>query len=264
MAGRRPHRGAVRDQLRGGRRELPAPRRPGLGGVPVGDRRRAGLAGPAPHEHGIDLRIRLAGRLLAPAQAVHRAQPAGDGLRRRHRPPAQSRRGRRHARGRLGDRLPRPQVDRLPRLLLRGGEGPHERGDPDPHRGDRRAPARLVHGPDLGKYPAAGDGRGRLPLLGGFLRRRPALLGRGAARTATGGALHPRFQRHAVRDAARLQCGDQFFAYLRDSFDVLYAEGAETPRMLSIGLHCRLVGRPGRIAAWPASSTTSPPTTTCG
>ena len=44
--------------------------------------------------------------------------------------------------------------------------------------------------------------------------------------------------------------GDQFFAYLRDSFDVLYAEGlAGTPKMLSIGLHCRLVGRPGRAAA---------------
>ena len=43
--------------------------------------------------------------------------------------------------------------------------------------------------------------------------------------------------------------GDQFFAYLRDSFDVLYAEGATAPKMLSIGLHCRLVGRPGRAAA---------------
>ena len=43
--------------------------------------------------------------------------------------------------------------------------------------------------------------------------------------------------------------GDQFFAYLRDAFDVLYAEGAHTPRMMSIGLHCRLVGRPGRFAA---------------
>ncbi len=44
--------------------------------------------------------------------------------------------------------------------------------------------------------------------------------------------------------------GDQFFAYLRDSFDVLYTEGlAGTPKMLSIGLHCRLVGRPGRAAA---------------
>ncbi|MEM8547050.1 MAG: allantoinase PuuE [Pseudomonadota bacterium] len=43
--------------------------------------------------------------------------------------------------------------------------------------------------------------------------------------------------------------GDQFFAYLRDSFDVLYEEGAQTPRMLSVGLHCRLAGRPGRAAA---------------
>lgn len=43
--------------------------------------------------------------------------------------------------------------------------------------------------------------------------------------------------------------GDQFFAYLRDSFDTLYAEGAHTPKMLSVGLHCRLAGRPGRIAA---------------
>ena len=40
--------------------------------------------------------------------------------------------------------------------------------------------------------------------------------------------------------------GDQFFSYLKDSFDVLYAEGG---RMMSIGLHCRLVGRPGRAAA---------------
>jgi len=42
--------------------------------------------------------------------------------------------------------------------------------------------------------------------------------------------------------------GEQFFQYLRDSFDVLYAEGESTPKMLSIGLHCRLAGRPGRFA----------------
>jgi allantoinase len=41
----------------------------------------------------------------------------------------------------------------------------------------------------------------------------------------------------------------QFFDYLRDSFDVLYAEGDETPRMLSVGMHCRLLGRPGRFVA---------------
>ncbi len=44
--------------------------------------------------------------------------------------------------------------------------------------------------------------------------------------------------------------GDQFFAYLKDSFDALYAEGeAGQAKMLSIGLHCRLVGRPGRVMA---------------
>lgn len=41
----------------------------------------------------------------------------------------------------------------------------------------------------------------------------------------------------------------QFFDYLRDSFDVLYAEGEQTPRMLSIGMHARLLGRPGRFIA---------------
>lgn len=44
--------------------------------------------------------------------------------------------------------------------------------------------------------------------------------------------------------------GDQFFAYLRDAFDELYREGEQgRPKMLNIGLHCRLAGRPGRTAA---------------
>ncbi len=41
---------------------------------------------------------------------------------------------------------------------------------------------------------------------------------------------------------------EDFFAYLRDSFDVLYSEGELAPKMMSIGLHCRLTGRPGRAA----------------
>ena len=41
---------------------------------------------------------------------------------------------------------------------------------------------------------------------------------------------------------------DEFFAYLRDAFDVLYAEGHDAPKMMSVGLHCRLTGRPGRTA----------------
>jgi OHCU decarboxylase len=43
--------------------------------------------------------------------------------------------------------------------------------------------------------------------------------------------------------------GEQFFTYLRDAFDLLYAEGETQPSLLSVGLHCRLAGRPGRAAA---------------
>ena len=42
---------------------------------------------------------------------------------------------------------------------------------------------------------------------------------------------------------------DPFFEYLRDSFDALYAEGEDAPKMMSVGMHCRLLGRPGRITA---------------
>ena len=41
--------------------------------------------------------------------------------------------------------------------------------------------------------------------------------------------------------------GDHFYNYLKDSFDTLYEEGKTTPKMMSVGLHCRLIGRPGRI-----------------
>ena len=43
--------------------------------------------------------------------------------------------------------------------------------------------------------------------------------------------------------------GDEFFQYLRDAFDVHWAEGDERPTMMSIGMHCRLLGRPGRLRA---------------
>lgn len=43
--------------------------------------------------------------------------------------------------------------------------------------------------------------------------------------------------------------GEQFFTYLRDAFDLLYREGETAPKMMSVGLHCRLIGRPGRAAA---------------
>ena len=43
--------------------------------------------------------------------------------------------------------------------------------------------------------------------------------------------------------------GEQFFTYLKDSFDVLYQEGDHSPKMMSVGLHCRIAGKPGRAAA---------------
>ena len=49
--------------------------------------------------------------------------------------------------------------------------------------------------------------------------------------------------------AQGFNAGDQFFNYLKDSFDTLYAEGEAAPKMMSVGLHCRIVGRPGRFQA---------------
>ncbi|MEM9224004.1 MAG: allantoinase PuuE [Pseudomonadota bacterium] len=49
--------------------------------------------------------------------------------------------------------------------------------------------------------------------------------------------------------AQGFNAGSQFLDYLTDAFDVLYEEGAQSPKMMSVGLHCRLVGRPGRAAA---------------
>lgn len=43
--------------------------------------------------------------------------------------------------------------------------------------------------------------------------------------------------------------GEQFFQYLKDTFDTLYEEGDTAPKMMSVGLHCRLIGKPGRIAS---------------
>ncbi|GAM64322.1 urate oxidase [Vibrio ishigakensis] len=43
--------------------------------------------------------------------------------------------------------------------------------------------------------------------------------------------------------------GDEFFQYLKDNFDCLYAEGEAKPKMMSIGLHCRIIGKPSRFMA---------------
>lgn len=52
-----------------------------------------------------------------------------------------------------------------------------------------------------------------------------------------------------ARDGGGYVLGEEFFTYFKDSFDILYREGAERPKMLTVGLHARLLGRPGRIGA---------------
>ena len=49
--------------------------------------------------------------------------------------------------------------------------------------------------------------------------------------------------------AGGFNTGEHFYQYLKDAFDILYAEGETAPKMMSIGMHCRLLGRPGRFKA---------------
>lgn len=74
--------------------------------------------------------------------------------------------------------------------------------------------------------------------------------------TKTDGSIHPQLVIPYTLDSNDMRFangqgfinGDDFFHYLKDTFDVLYAEGETRPKMMSVGLHCRLIGRPGRFA----------------
>ena len=90
----------------------------------------------------------------------------------------------------------------------------------------------------------------RLSLRRGFLRRRPAVLGRGRRPAAPGRALHTRLRTTcALRTAQGFNSGEQFFQYLKDAFDVLYAEG-ETRAQDDVGRAALPASRrPGRFAA---------------
>ena len=132
VAGRRAHRAAVRPQLRGRRRELRPARRPGLGGLPLRDRRRAAARGRAPHDHGVALRVRLARRRLAHAAALRAPRAAAHGVRRRDGDGAQPGRGRRVARGRPRDRQPRLALDQLPGRAVERRARAHAARDRDP------------------------------------------------------------------------------------------------------------------------------------
>ena len=115
----------------------------------------------------------------------------------------------------------------------------------------------LVHRPRQPEHAAAGRRARRLPVFGRWLRRRPPYC---MPVTTRGGvepllivpyALDTNDMRFATPQG--FNSGDQFYACLKDAFDVLYAEGdpkgLNAPKMLSVGLHCRLGGRPARAAA---------------
>ena len=181
MAGGRPDRRPVRRQLRGRQRKLHPARRCRLGGVPFGDRRRGALARPAALEHGVDLRIRRPRRVLAPSSAVRRLRHPRHRLWRRNRAGAFAGAGGGHAVRRLGDRKPRPQMDRIPGHAARRGARTSATGRAAAHGSHGRAAARLVHGALLGQHrPARRRGR-RLRLCFRFLTPTTCPTGSGLA-----------------------------------------------------------------------------------
>ena len=123
------------------------------------------------------------------------------------------------------------------------------RGDPHPRGGHRRAARWLVYRPLLDPHAATRPwSAASLYLPDSYADDLPYwLAGPGGTGLVVPYTLDANDMRFATPQG--FNSGDQFFAYLRDTFDVLYAEGETAPKMMSVGLHCRLVGRPGRMAA---------------
>ena len=246
LAEQRARRPAVRHQLRGGGREQHPARRRRVGSVPVRDHRRRALAGNAPHEYGVDLRIWLPGRLLAPPPPVHGPLGSGHRLCNRDRDCAQSRSGCGDERGGVGNRHPRSKwID--------------YRDIPADVEARHIAEAIRIHTEVAGARPLGFyQGRSSVNTIrlgmeeGGFVYCADSyaddlpywLEGPRGPQLMVPYTLDSNDMRFAT--AQGFNTGDQFYAYLKDSFDTLYAEGEVAPKMLSIGLHCRLVGRPGR------------------
>ena len=152
VAGQRAGRRAVRGEFRRGRREQHPARRPRLGSVSVGCAGRTALAGPAPRQYRIDVRIWLARRLLAAVADVHRTQDADHRVRRRDGAEAQSRSGRRHEGGGLGHRQPQPEMDRAQGHVGSRGAAPRSRRRSASTPRRPGASARLVHRPFLDQH----------------------------------------------------------------------------------------------------------------
>ena len=148
----------------------------------------------------------VAGRLLAAVADVHRARPAGHGLRRRDRARAQSGSGRGDEGGRLGDREPRAEMDRIQGISARTWSAGTSAMPIRIHAAVTGvASARHVHGQALRNTLKLVMEEGGFALLLGQLRRRSALLDGRPERAAPDRALYARLQRHAVCHPAGLQ-----------------------------------------------------------
>ena len=128
----------------------------------------------------------------------------------------------------------------------------------------RRAAARLVLPlwAEREHAPARRRG-GRLSLRLRLLQRRVALLADGDGRPHL--IVPYSLTNNDGKYAGWMGTADEWFAFIRDAFDMLYKEGATQPKMMSVGLHMRLIGHPARgLPAWSVCSITSPGMTACG
>ncbi len=215
------------------------------GDLPVRDHRRAGLRD-APPEHGVDLRVRQPCGLLAHDARVRAARAPGHGVRRVDGAGAQSRSGRRDDRRRPRDRMPRLALDHL-----------------SADRRSHRARAHAARGRDHPAHDRRRAARAGTP--GATARTRAGWWSSTAAfsttptptpticRTGSRSRGKPHLVVPYTLDANDMRfataqgfnSGEQFFQYLKDSFDVLYAEG-ETATQDDVGRSALPARRPAR------------------
>ena len=221
-----------------------------VGSIPLRRARRGAVARPAAHERGVDVRIRLARRLLAPVAAVWCAQIAGDGVRRRARAGAQSRGGRGDARSAAG------------RSPATASNGSTTRTCPKPEERADLIEAIRIHTEVTGERPLGWyTGRTSVNSLKlGAATRAASSIRRTPMRTTCPIGSRVRSGPHVIvpytldANDMRFVNGQGFPAATSSSpicampSTCLYAEGEDAPKMMSVGLHCRLAGRPGRAA----------------
>ena len=243
-----------------------ARRGPGIGDLPVGDH--AGRAVPEPaHEHGVAVRVRLAGRIVAGVARLRATRTAVDHFRGGAGDAAQSRRQWRRS---ANSATKSPATDCGGCPISSSTATPSARTWPRRWRFCTEltgsGAARLVHRAATHRTPAswwsstAASSTTPTPT--------PTICRTGCGCVGADHLVVPyTLDTNDMRFAspAGFSNGDEFFAHLRDAFDVLYAEGSDgSPKMLSVGCTAGWSAAPHGPRRWSASSTTCSRTTGCG